>query len=274
MNNGTTFANALTQGFNTGVQLYRDDADAQLRREALKKQLDAQASESEMRRALEKRRIEIDQQRANDSGWEARSRDAQAWGDRADRLSLQQLALRRQVEADAYARDPNNPHNKLANAQAGTQLAKPVTAIGAQVAGMDEFADAMAKANAEHQEAQAAAQTGDPTAQQRVVKAQMKLSGLSELGKTLLKQAKPTSIVKIRRKSDDDSTSEELEVPADQWNEQHPAWQRFNPAPAAPAAGKFPTPPPAAIALLKSNPAMRAQFEAKYGPGSAAAALR
>lgn len=225
--------------------------EGRARKAATKRQLEQDELEKELRmRALKQREEDTSERR-----WDRLNRETQAFTDRADRLSATQATLKQKMEAEAWARDPQNPANVANKAQAGLYdaqakavAARPASPLRAQIDGVEEFTEAMSRAMAENEEALRAAQSGAPDGQQRAMKAQMKIATLNSLGQQLLKTAKPekpTSIVKIKRQSDDGGTTEELEVPADQWNEQHPAWGRFNPtttatAPTA-AGGQIPT---------------------------------
>ena len=236
MNNGTAFARGMADTFGMGVQIARDASEERLRRDLLKRQQERDEQEGDIRRRMLKMQEEENAARR----WDRVNRDTAAFSERADRI-------RAEMEGNAWKRDPNNPTNaanaaqaELYKAQAAAVGAKPTSPIGAQVAGVEEFTEAMTAAAMEQQQAVQALQAApnDPAAQARVMKSQMKVGTLAELGKQLMKQQKPMSIVKVKRSSEDGGTTEELEVPADQWNEQHPAWARFNPAAAAaPAAG-------------------------------------
>jgi len=248
-------------------QIAREAEDQDIRRKVLKLQEEQAADTTAQRKAETERRV-------------------------MEGLNLSQdrrETMARQQQTDAWARDPNNPLNQArmaqtAQAQAQTKAlaAKPPTAISAQLQGIDEFTEGMTAALLENEQAMAAAQAGDPTAQARVMKAQLKLGNLQAYGAQLMKGVrpeKPTSIVKIKRQSEDGGTTEELEVPAELWNDQHPAWGRFNPtgaiqrgapseaasyvqtalgrnaAPASPAAGGSPA-GAAAVALPPDIAAM------------------
>lgn len=266
---------AISHGLGSIAQA-RDYAEQQaLQQAALKRQMERDASDEELRRAA----IKIQEQQA-----------IEAANDRRERLTADQQRLKMQLDQQAWSFDPKNPANQLHSAQVahiGAQTAalqsKPQTPLGATTQGIDEFSAAMADAQEENAQALAFAQANPqhPEAGRRLAKAQLKLAGLQEFSKTMLQKWKPetdhTIDLELPGAPGADGVPEgklRMKVPVSQWNDSHPMWSRFNAPAAAPVTGKFPPPPPAAIALLKSNPAMRAQFEAKYGPGSAAAALR
>jgi hypothetical protein len=265
-----------------GFEVLMDGLDTinanRVRRDALKRQVERDAIEDELRRKALKLQLEESAGRA---------------ADRDEDRALRREALKRQMEQQAWSFSPDNPanqlhsaqaenaraHQRLAEQQAASLATKPQTPLSAQLQGLDEYVQAVSDATAELQTASGPAQQGDPAATARATRAQMKLTALQQFGQTMLqkwKPDKPASMVKIKRMSEDGTTSEELEVPAEQWNDQHPAWGRFNTAaaPAAASGQQFPAPSPQAIEYLRANPALRAQFEQKYGPGSAAQYLR
>lgn len=216
--------------------------DARARKQAIARQLEQDNEAKDIRR----RTLKLQEEAQNESRWDRLNRETQVFAERADRLSTTQATLKRQMEQDAWTRSTANPQNQAslaqaewAKANAKAVTAKPVTPISSQLQGLEEFTEAMSAAVLENEQALLAAQQGTPDGMARAMKAQIKLGSLQQLGQQLLKTAKPdrpTSMVKLRRarKSEDGNTDdliEELEVPADQWNEQHPAWSRFNTAP-------------------------------------------
>lgn len=219
--------------------------DARARKQAIARQLEQDNDAKEIRR----RALKLQEESRHEARWDRLNRETQSFADRADRLTAAQATLKRQMEQDAWSRSTDNPQNQaslaqaeLAKANAKAVTAKPVTPISSQLQGLEEFTEAMSAALLENEQALLAAQQGTPDGMARAMKAQIKLGSLQQLGQQLLKTAKPdrpTSMVKIKRQSEDGTTSEELEVPADQWNDQHPAWGRFNSAavPARPANG-------------------------------------
>lgn len=271
MNNATTFSNALAQSFGTGVQIARDASEAELRKAALKRQID----DAEAQRKLTERRLKLQEEMA-----------ASADGDRKDAAKARVMAQmqaaedrRQKMLADVRTteanRDPMSPANQeraaraaLLKAQTEATAAKPSSPIAGQVQGVSDFSDAMASAMEENQAALAAAQAGEPGAAARVARSQLKISGLQQLGQNLVRQAKPTPepMVTLKRVTkDEDGVSENHEtvnVPVSQWNEQNPLWGRFNKQTAQPGAapaGQTPASAYLARVLGKTTPPPGAQ---------------
>jgi len=230
---------AISTGLSAITQRNQSDADMDLRRAMLARQTANDSTDEEMRRKL----LAIQQQQADDTT-----------SDRKDSVQERRDALKRQVDADTWAQNPQNPANiahaaqaKLAGAQADAIVTKPQSPIGATVQGIDEFSDAMSKAFDENQQALNALQANpqDPVARQAATKAQLKLSALSEAGKTMVQkwkpQAEPDIDVEIPGPNGDDglpSGKLKMKVPLSQWNPQHPLWSKFNPpAPTTPPVG-------------------------------------
>lgn len=270
MTKGTSFTRGMRQGFGTGVQLYRDTQDNEVRQQVLKRQLDNEEADREIRR----KGLKLQEER------DLRDLDARQQGDIM-------ASLRRQMDAE-WARDPSNPEVRAreaviraTNARAQIDEAsvtgpgKP-TEAQQHAANVRAWADELEKANADLIAAQ---QSGD---QGRVMKAQGVVTAIQGMATKWAEKPTAEPEIDIEVPSDDGVSKMRMKVPQSQWTPQHPMWNKFNPqssgsGPAMRPGASAPagtTPTPAAIAYLRANPQLKAEFEAKYGPGSAAAALK
>ena len=153
---------AISRGLGSIAQA-RDNAEQMaLQQAALKRQMERDASDEELRRAA----MKIQEQQA-----------AEATADRRERLTADQQRLKMQLDQQTWSFDPRNPANQLHAAQVahvGAQTAalqsKPQTPLGATTQGIDEFSAAMADAQEENAQALAFAQANPqhPEAGRRV----------------------------------------------------------------------------------------------------------
>lgn len=233
--------------------------DAHLRRAMLKRQLQRDEEDAELRRAM----LKLQQQEASD-----RTLDRQdATAVRREGLTLHQEGIKKQMEAAAWAQDPNNPANQeraarvnLLKAQTTATSAKPATPLQGQIQTADEFSEAMAAALQDNQRALAAAQAGDPNGQTLALKAQLKLSALQAMGQQFMKGAKaePEVDVEIAGPIDEatgkSTAKARIKVPQSQWNENHPLWHQVMKPAAAAAKPALSTQDQQAAAWAKANP--------------------
>lgn len=125
---------------------------------------------------------------------------------------------------------------KLLDAQAAATAAKPSSPIAAQLDGIEDFSSNFASALDENQQAIAAMQNPalqqDPAAfqagQQRVLKAQIRLSALQQMSQNWGKSAGKESTVRVKMPSEDGRGEATMDIPASQWNQSHPLWKSFN----------------------------------------------
>lgn len=268
MNRSTSFAQGLNRGFDTGMGLYRAQQEDDMRQRALKQQLENDEADRQIRLRVLKMQEEKNLQ---------------------DLDARQQAAIMdglRRADDQAWGVDPRNPAVQARQAQTREAAAraallekeantKPLTDAEKYTVEARAWADEIARATVELQAAQ---QSGD---QGQILKAQGILQGVQAGAQKWAEKPKDEPEVDIEIPSSDGFSKLKMKVPNSEFgtwenpeHKNHKIWQIFNPAAESGPGVTYPVPPPAAIQMLRANPQMRTDFEAKYGPGSAAAALK
>ena len=226
-------------GLRAGLNDLRQSKD---RKEALKRQLELDAKNEEERqfqRTMTTKQIEL-QERG-----EKRARDKMIDDNARGAMDdvLKEIEANRRGQETAARVD-------LLKAQTTATKEKPTGPLAAQLDGLDQFGTSMADAlteNSAAMEAQRAAyqqpdQAARGAADTRVLKAQLKLSGLQQIAAGWQKNVQKEPTVDIQFPGEDGESKMTMKVPQSQWNSSHPMWGRFM----GQEAGGGGTKPPAA----------------------------
>lgn len=243
------------EGYRRGVE---SAEDKKLRAAMLKRQLEQDGLAEQDRtfdRSMKTKGIELAERR------EKRERDKML----SDNATGAVDDVEKQIDAMQKRRE-SAARMSLMEAQAAAVSAKPANPMAGELAGIEAFADTFAGALEENQQAIAAIQNPalqqDPAAFQaanrRVLKAQLRLSGLQQMSQNWGKTAGKESTVKIKLPGEDGRSEATMEVPASQWGPQHPLYTRFHggePNGGGAAPGKAASPQDQqALAWAQQNP--------------------
>ena len=249
---------ALAAGLESWGRGEKRTRDEDLQKEILKKQIEAEAFDRQMRTKQMELAVTADRRagmeqvnREMDRG--ARDFDNLINSSRRSRESDAQLALLKQQMEESSQR------TKLMGE-------KPTTPLGQQLAGIEDFSDKFAAALEENQAALQALQNpavntnpaAMAAAQKRIVKAQVQLSALQQISTNWGKDAGKEPMVDIEIPGEDGTSKLRMKVPQSQWNQNHPLWSKFaggsQPAGQPAAGGSTLTEDQLALQWAKTNP--------------------